>query len=75
MESERVATKLAGGGQRRVVSGLRPPTVRPGTASRPSTAGASNIPRPASRIPAPRVRSAYTAPQAAQKADWMDGCY
>ncbi|KAK7871623.1 hypothetical protein R5R35_001810 [Gryllus longicercus] len=70
-----VATKLAGGGQRRVVSGLRPPTVRPGTASRPSTAGASNIPRPASRIPAPRVRSAYTAPQAAQKADWMDGCY
>jgi len=23
----------------------------------------------------PNSRSAYTAPQAAQKADWMDGCY
>lgn len=60
-------------GQRRVMSGLRPPTVRP-ISSRPSTAGSSNIPRPASRIPAPRVRSAYTTQQSAPK-DWMDDCY
>ncbi|XP_067000526.1 SLAIN motif-containing protein 2 isoform X2 [Anabrus simplex] len=58
----------------RPASGLKPPATRPSGIGRPSSAGASNIPRPQSRIPAPRFRSTYSA-QPTTKVDWMDGCY
>lgn len=68
------------GGHSRDTSGLRPPAMRlrggiAGTIRMSSQGRGSNIPRPASRIPPPRIRTTTYSSQPAGKTNWMDGCY
>ncbi|PSN40391.1 hypothetical protein C0J52_18172 [Blattella germanica] len=72
-------TVQANRGRGRGMSGLRPPTVRSqgGNSGLPraqSQGRVSSIPRPASRIPPPRIRTSYSS-QSTNKVNWMDDCY
>nr|CAD7406439.1 unnamed protein product [Timema cristinae] len=65
----------------RGLSGLRPPAVKSRGNMRPASGlprpnAMSNIPRPPSRIPGPRMRSASSVQSLnSKKGNWMDGCY
>nr|CAD7259747.1 unnamed protein product [Timema shepardi] len=65
----------------RGLSGLRPPAVKSRGNVRPASGlprpnAMSNIPRPPSRIPGPRMRSASSVQSLnSKKGNWMDGCY